>query len=133
MSDDQKPAQTALTVDGLVAAFHGRFEPAPISPLYRVGLFLVAVAMILLPVFYVALIGLAASGILWHLQHDTWLLNIEGNGFIRAGLYLAPVVAGGILGNLDRLHDQTLVCEAGRLARSCLTRSRGSAPAFCPD
>jgi Zn-dependent protease with chaperone function len=84
-------------MDELVDASRASFAPGPISPLYRVGLILVAVAMILLPIIYVALIVLAASGILWHLQNDTWLLGQEGSALIRAGLYVAPVVAGGIL------------------------------------
>lgn len=61
---------------------------------YRLGLILVAAAMVLLPLVYVALIALAGWALWWHAtaNHDAF----AGNS-LRFGLfYAAPLVVGGI-------------------------------------
>ena len=63
------------------------------------GLAIVAFAMVLLPLIYMALIALTALAVLFHLTHDTWIFNgASGRGMIiLLILYLGPAVAGGIL------------------------------------
>src|ERR1043165_626267 len=81
-------------------AFTGSFAPTKTGALYKIGLAIVAFAMVLLPLIYVALIGLTAWAVLLHLRYDTWLFDGGGSGrggIARLLLYLGPAVAGGIL------------------------------------
>ena len=88
-------AQTTSPLD----AFSGAVEPTKTGLLYRAGLAIVAFAMVLLPLIYLALIALTAWAVLLHLKYDTWIF--EGGsgrgGFGRLIFYLGPAVAGGIL------------------------------------
>jgi Zn-dependent protease with chaperone function len=92
------PAASAV-----LAQLDGHIEPVPISPVYRLGLILVAVVMILLPVIYVGLIALVGYGVYLHATNDTFLLHGGGgrrsSGGSRGALlaYLGPLVTGGIL------------------------------------
>jgi len=80
-------------------AFSGRIERTKTGPLYSVGLAIVAFAMVLLPLVYLALIVLTVWAVLLHLRHDTWMFDGgSGRGMVvRLILYLGPAVAGGIL------------------------------------
>lgn len=75
----------------------GRIEPVAVSPLYRLGLLLVAVVMIVLPVIYVSLI----AGVAWFLYlHATNQYGIEYGelrGKAVALVYAGPLAIGGIL------------------------------------
>ena len=73
-------------------AFAGRIEPIRATALYRLGLALVAGAMVLLPVIYVALVALAAWG--WWLYLSEILLA----GRTGANVFtLAPLAVGGVV------------------------------------
>jgi len=80
-------------------AFSGAIARTKTGPFNRAGLALVAFAMVLLPLIYLALIGFAACAVLFHLKNDTWIFaGASGRGsLIRLILYLGPAVAGGIL------------------------------------
>jgi Zn-dependent protease with chaperone function len=81
-----------------VEAFNGEVSRTKIGPLYSAGLGIVAFAMVLLPLIYIALIVLAAWLVLLHLKYDTWIFSGGGGHvFIRLIAYLGPAVAGGIL------------------------------------
>ncbi len=80
-----------------LAAFSADIHRPRLSPLYTVGLAVVAFAMVLLPAIYLALIGLTVWGVLYHLTHNTWIMSGQGNGLGRLLLYLGPAVIGGIL------------------------------------
>ena len=58
-------------------AFTGVIVPARAGFLYNAGLAIVAFAMVLLPAIYIALIGLTALGVYYHLTHDAWLLGVR--------------------------------------------------------
>ena len=78
-------------------AFTGRIKPLWKSPLYVVGLMLVATAMILLPVVYIGTIGVVGFGTYYHaVEHVTMLEDTTG---VRARFlaYGAPLVIGPIL------------------------------------
>lgn len=93
------PAPPADPRRAILEAFQGGLEPVRVSLSYRLGIVLVALVMVLLPLLYVVLIGLAGWGIYLHVIHDTFLLHI-GHGRVGAMAvlaYLAPIGAGVIL------------------------------------
>jgi len=73
-----------------------RLEGPPGSIFYRLGLLLVAAAMVLLPLAYLGLVGLAGYGVYWHAtQHTSWL---AGAGLrLRLVVYAAPIAAGAVV------------------------------------
>jgi hypothetical protein len=71
-------SSTPPTPAELLRQLDSRIEPVPVGPLYRIGLILVAVVMILLPLVYIALIALAAYFVYWHATNNTFIL--EGGG-----------------------------------------------------
>jgi len=78
-------------------AFSGSIEPTRLSWSYRLGLAVVAVAMLILPLLYLGVIALAAAGIWWHLAHNRWLL---GSGSLIQFTFIAyatPAIAGGLV------------------------------------
>lgn len=79
-------------------AFTGKIEPTRVSPLYQFGLGVVTLAMVLLPLIYIALIMAMGKLVWWHIQNDVGIFeHVRGRGVILAGIvYLAPVIAGGI-------------------------------------
>ncbi len=80
-------------------AFIGRIEPTRTSFFYTAGLAVVALAMVLLPLIYVAMIVGVGKLLWWHAVNDTAIFDaVSGRGVIFALLvYLGPIVAGGIL------------------------------------
>ena len=84
------------TAADLPVAFSGTIPPTRISPTYRLGLVVVAVAMLLLPVLYLALIAAAGTGVWWHATANTWILDGESKQW-RLLAYAAPLVAGVVL------------------------------------
>ncbi len=83
----------------LLAAFTGTIVQTKTTPLYRVGLAVVAFAMVLLPLIYLALIALTAWLVVLHLKNDTWILSSAHgrSGLMQLVAYLGPAVAGTIL------------------------------------
>jgi Zn-dependent protease with chaperone function len=79
-------------------SFTADIHPPKLSPLYTVGLAVVAFAMVLLPAIYIALIVLTGWGVLYYLTHGGWIMSGgSGGGIGRLIIYLGPPVAGGIL------------------------------------
>jgi Zn-dependent protease with chaperone function len=83
----------------LLAAFQGDIPRVRVSVLYRCGIALSAIMMVMLPLVYVAMIGLTAFGVYYHAAHDDGMLNArEGAPILMVGLlYAGPIVAGVIL------------------------------------
>lgn len=83
----------------LLAAAELEIEPVRVTPTYQLGLVVVAAAMVLLPVIYVALIVALGYGVWYHAVHSPALLFGSGGGFWRVVVYVAPIFAGatGIL------------------------------------
>jgi Zn-dependent protease with chaperone function len=77
-------------------AFGAPIEPVRVPVIYRVGLAVVAVAMVLLPLTYVALVALSAYGLYYHATANLTLFD-EPGGKIGLLAYGAPLVAGAIL------------------------------------
>jgi len=81
----------------ILQAFRGDLPRIPVSPLYNLGLTLVALAMLLLPLIYLGLI----SGIIYLLYHhateSTELLQRITSGRVAHFTYLAPMLVGSVL------------------------------------
>jgi Zn-dependent protease with chaperone function len=80
----------------LAESLTGRIEPVRAGLAYRTGLVTVAVVMLVLPVIYLALVGLVCYGLYLHAVHDTTVLDREW-GRLGAVAYIAPFFVGGIL------------------------------------
>lgn len=85
----------------VLTAFSSACPPIPVPLHYRLGLMVVALTMVLLPLVYVSLIGLAGYGVCYHAVNHTAVLGIRGGGMgklVAIGLlYFGPILAGGIL------------------------------------
>lgn len=81
----------------LLSALSGRIEPVRVGAGYRLGLLLVAVAMLVLPLIYVALVTGVGCLVYWHAVHNVSVLDGRGGGRGRLLLYVAPLVIGAVL------------------------------------
>src|SRR5262249_41128234 len=74
-------------------------ERVTTTPLYQLGIVLTTVLMVLLPLIYIAIIGLVCLLVCWHLTHNHVIVGaVRGRGAVLALiLYLAPLVIGGIV------------------------------------
>lgn len=83
----------------VLAGFRGEIQRIAVSSSYRLGIALTALFMVLLPLIYVSLIGLAIFGVYWHLTHSYVMFeHVRGRAAIFAFLvYLAPLVIGAIM------------------------------------
>ncbi len=106
MSATGGSSSTTASEQWVTEAFGGPIERVRISPLYLLGLFVVAVAMALLPLAYVALIGLAGYGLYYHATENVTIMggieDIHGRiSFLlwlwRPLVYTLPLVSGVIL------------------------------------
>lgn len=88
-----KSLREALLTDGFT---HGRIR-FPISPLYRAGLLLVAIVMIILPLVYVGIIAAAGYLLLWHTISNAHIFADNGDIRLDVVLYVTPIVVGTIL------------------------------------
>lgn len=95
MSEADAPASRETTVDReeLPLAVTFDIEPVRLAPLYRVGLLIVCLTMLLLPLVYLALIGLMGYGVWFHATHSHVILA-GGGGTGRIIVYFGPIVAG---------------------------------------
>ncbi|MCK4658645.1 MAG: M48 family metalloprotease [Phycisphaerae bacterium] len=99
------PADTSgpdISVERLDEAFEGPIKRVWRSPLYPLGLLIVAAVMVVLPLIYIGLIGLTGYGLFHHATENIAVLGGEHGrswrvGVFRVVVYLAPLVIGGIL------------------------------------
>ncbi len=82
--------------DRILGSFHSGIQPVAVSPLYRLGLLLVTVTMVLLPLIYVGLVGLAGYAVYYHATHH---LGVFQTLRAKAAIFVygAPLVIGVIL------------------------------------
>ncbi|GIW99429.1 MAG: hypothetical protein KatS3mg111_2762 [Pirellulaceae bacterium] len=96
-SESLADATRRLTVDEVLAAFQGQIARPRVAWSYSLGIVAAAGVMILIPLIYLALIGLVCYGVYWHLVHNTHLLQLRGGGgFVNLVAYLAPAIVGAI-------------------------------------
>lgn len=92
----RKAAQMGASEDPLLAAFTGPVPEVRVGVVYRLGLAVVALTMVLLPLAYVALIGAAGYGVYWHITTHQAMIS-EGGGIWGFVFFLVPVIVGGVL------------------------------------
>lgn len=93
-------AAPTLSDESILQAIQGSIQPVPTTPQYRIALLLVAILMVLLPLIYVGLIGLASWGIYWHAVNNVSIFHVEvkgKGGLMLVLIYAGPIVAGVIL------------------------------------
>jgi Zn-dependent protease with chaperone function len=93
----------------LIDAAEIRFEPVRVPLAYQFGLAIVAVAMLLLPAIYVALIGVLAAGTwYWATHAGAVIFGAGGISLYAAAAYVGPIFAGaaGVLFMIKPLFAQ---------------------------
>ncbi|MBI5388460.1 MAG: M48 family metalloprotease [Verrucomicrobia bacterium] len=90
-----------LTPAAIASALSSRVPKTPVSFLYQFGLLFVTLAMVLLPVLYLALIAAAGYGVYYWGTHFSSLLTSGVGGarifLLKAALYIAPFLAGVVV------------------------------------
>ncbi|WP_254507112.1 M48 family metallopeptidase [Anatilimnocola floriformis] len=91
----QGPALRAAVMNG----FRGSFPPVPTAHNYKLGMFLTASFMVLLPLVYLLVIFAVGGGVLWHLSNNHVMLHgVRGRGaMIVFAIYIAPAIIGAII------------------------------------
>jgi predicted Zn finger-like uncharacterized protein len=91
------PTQKTRTALEILAAFRGEIAPVRPSFVYSLCLLLVVAFMILLPLVYVALIGLTAFGLWYHVVNDAAMVqHAQGRGakWVALLVYVLPLICG---------------------------------------
>jgi predicted Zn finger-like uncharacterized protein len=94
------PTSKTLTPRQILAAFGGRIEPVRPTLLYRLWILIVAAVMVMLPLVYVAIIGLVVAALVYHAVHNVTILqHVRGGSALKvaAVIYAAPLIAGGMV------------------------------------
>ena len=93
------PKAPKLTANAILAGIQGEFPSTQVSLMYRLGIFISAVIMILLPLVYMGLICLVCQLVYYHAVNDiTMLEGARGRGAVYVlGAYVAPMIVGAIL------------------------------------
>jgi Zn-dependent protease with chaperone function len=101
-SDRPTPAPPAELMDMVV--FAETITPVQRTLLYRLGLALTGILMVLLPIVYLVLIGAVAYLVYWHTTENIGILTgaslpVGGRAglLLRVALYLGPLLGGVIL------------------------------------
>ncbi|MEI8018792.1 MAG: M48 family metalloprotease [Schlesneria sp.] len=84
----------------ILQALNGQIEPVKVTLGYRVAIAVVAALMVLLPMIYLAFIGLVGYGVFWHLVNNTAILTtkVGGRGYLMVVLaYAAPAIIGVVM------------------------------------
>jgi len=90
----QTPADLGMPI---LQAFQGDLPRVPVSPLYNLGLTLVAFAMLLLPLIYLGLISGVVYLLYYHATESIGLLQRVSSGRVALFAYLGPMVVGSLL------------------------------------
>ena len=84
----------------ILQALDGHIEPVKVTLGYRVAIAVVAALMVLLPIIYMAFIGLVGYGVFWHLVNNTAILTtkVGGKGYLMVVLaYATPAIIGVVM------------------------------------
>src|SRR4051794_11724147 len=87
-----------ITAGEVIAGFSGTLPKVRQRPLYGMALFIVAVAMVLLPLIYLGIIAATAWAVVWHLKNDAGMIVGNGRSMLATLIiYLTPALIGGVL------------------------------------
>lgn len=92
--DDGKPS---LRPEMILNAFQGEIEPVRVSLVYRLGIVVIGLTMLLLPLMYLGMIGLAGYGLFYHATHNASVFRQVRSARGAAIAYVGPLVAGGVM------------------------------------
>jgi Zn-dependent protease with chaperone function len=86
----------------ILRGFQGKMEPGKPTAVYLLGLVLVAAVMVLLPVLYLAFVGLIGYAVYYHAVHHIGMIdpgrhNRDGVGTAALFGYVAPLIIGGVV------------------------------------
>ncbi len=103
VADAAAPTRRTLTPKQVLASLEGTIEPVRATFLYRLWIAIVAGVMVLLPLVYLAIVGLFAILVVYHAVNNVTILQTVGKGAGAAKfalfVYVAPLLAGvGVLG-----------------------------------
>ncbi len=87
------PALRAEILD----SFAGDIQPVAVPPLYRLGLAILAVAMVLLPIIYLGIVAGVAYGVYYHGTNNLTIFDQVDSGRTALLLYGGPLLVGVIL------------------------------------
>lgn len=92
-------AKRARVAAKIMGGFQGDIQPVKTSLTYRLGILLVAIVMVILPLIYIAIIGIVGYGVYYHTVNHTAVMAMgRGRGRVLAVmLYFAPIIIGAIL------------------------------------
>jgi Zn-dependent protease with chaperone function len=93
------PIDRQLLARQVMQSFTGPIEPVKVPFTYRLGIGLVSLVMLILPLVYLALIGVVAYLVFYHMTHAYVILEgVRGRAAVAAFmLYLAPLIFGAVL------------------------------------
>lgn len=83
----------AVLRHALMVAFEDRIEKPGISLGYKIGLFISAFFMLLLPLLYVGLVAAVGLGVVWHAVANTHFMASK----LAFVFYIGPLIVGAIL------------------------------------
>ncbi len=87
----------AVRVDELMGLFDGRIKRVRAGVFYQLGLLLIATAMLILPLIYLALIGLIGYGVALHAVNNLSLFEELQSARAAAVAYLTPLLVGVVV------------------------------------
>lgn len=98
MATSTSRARQRPSDEEILGVLEGEVRTSRFSPFYLAGLFVVAVAMIMLPVIYVGLIIGVGYAMYFHATHSVGIFDSgPGGGRWRALVYIAPFIIGVVL------------------------------------
>lgn len=92
-----EPARPTQTPKQILAAFRAEIEPVRTTHLYRLWIVVVAAVMLLLPVVYVAIVGLIVYAVYLHAVYDFVVFQTVRNTKAAVAVYVGPILAGGMV------------------------------------
>ncbi|MFO0888475.1 MAG: M48 family metalloprotease [Isosphaeraceae bacterium] len=93
----QAPAPGKLSPAEILAGFRGEIPRIRPSIVYRLWILIVAAAMLLLPLLYLAIVGLACYAMYWHATHNYVVFRDVRNAKAALFVYLGPMAVLAIL------------------------------------
>jgi Zn-dependent protease with chaperone function len=92
-----RPASRTRPAAEILAGFRGSVPRIHPTPLYRLWILIVTAVMLLLPLVYLAIVGLACYAMYWHATHNYVLFQNVRNAKAAFFAYFGPMAVLGVL------------------------------------